>query len=304
LNSHAVHWSTGNELALCWATAMQADLSQLIDAAAFAGYPLITISPHLYFDALEAGHTTRSISYELRQRGVAVSVVDALVNPLPASMPLSDASDFVRRLFSFTEAECFAVAEALEARQVMMVHPYGGKVSRTKMADVIGGIAARAATRGLDITIEFSPTSLTIDTLESALGLATDIGAPNVGVLLDTWHFYRSGGELDDLAGLPPAVITAIQINDAPSAAQQQSARALAPLSDRLMPGEGDIPLRAILESVLAGQPELTVGVEVFSSRLRALSPREAASQTIESTLRVLREVDLTCPPGEEPTQR
>lgn len=171
------------QLVLCWATVMQADLYQLIEAAAAARVDQITVSPHLYFDARDAGASDHDLRRaELDRCGVAVVVIDALVSPLPMSMSLDGATAFLRRLFSFSEAECFAVAEALGAPQLMMVHPYGGAAEPGEMIDVIGAIAERAAGRGLGITIEFTPTSLTIDNLESTLRIVDGIGTASVGI--------------------------------------------------------------------------------------------------------------------------
>jgi sugar phosphate isomerase/epimerase len=47
------------------------------------------------------------------------------------------------------------------------------------------------------------------------LAMARDIG-PNVGVLLDCWHWYTSGGTLDELKALKPEQVVYVHVNDAP----------------------------------------------------------------------------------------
>jgi sugar phosphate isomerase/epimerase len=51
--------------------------------------------------------------------------------------------------------------------------------------------------------------------MQDMLALGSEIG-PNVGVLLDCWHWYTSGGTLNDLHGLVPAQIVYVHVNDAP----------------------------------------------------------------------------------------
>ena len=57
----------------------------------------------------------------------------------------------------------------------------------------------------------------------------------------------------------------------------------------RLLPGEGELPLVPLLRDLLGREPGLTVGVEVFSEELKALTPQEAAARVASSTLKVLK---------------
>jgi sugar phosphate isomerase/epimerase len=52
--------------------------------------------------------------------------------------------------------------------------------------------------------------------MEDMLALAGAIG-PNVGLLLDCWHWYTSGGSLDDLEALRVEQVVYVHINDAPA---------------------------------------------------------------------------------------
>ena len=55
-----------------------------------------------------------------------------------------------------------------------------------------------------------------IYTLGGVMELSRAIGTGNVGVLLDAWHLFTSGGTLDDLDGLAAADVVAVHVNDAP----------------------------------------------------------------------------------------
>ncbi|CAA9579834.1 MAG: hypothetical protein AVDCRST_MAG49-4667 [uncultured Thermomicrobiales bacterium] len=54
-------------------------------------------------------------------------------------------------------------------------------------------------------------------TLDGMIGLAAAIGTGNVGVLLDSWHLYTSGGTLEDLDRLRADDVVVVHVNDAPA---------------------------------------------------------------------------------------
>lgn len=94
-------------------------------------------------------------------------------------------------------------------------------------------------------------------------------GSTYGGVLVDTIHLARTGGGPDDVAAIDPARLSYVQINDAPAAAPVGGIDAVVAESrqNRLPPGEGELPLRAVL-GVLP--PDAPVSVEAPSVRLRA----------------------------------
>lgn len=55
-----------------------------------------------------------------------------------------------------------------------------------------------------------------IYTLEGTMELIDQIGTGNVGLLLDAWHLYTSGGSMDDIAKLKANDVVVAHVNDAP----------------------------------------------------------------------------------------
>ena len=55
-----------------------------------------------------------------------------------------------------------------------------------------------------------------IYTLEGLMELAHAIGTGNVGLLLDAWHLYTSGGSVDDLDKVTNQDVVVVHVNDAP----------------------------------------------------------------------------------------
>jgi sugar phosphate isomerase/epimerase len=76
---------------------------------------------------------------------------------------------------------------------------------------------------GLSLGLEFiGPKTLRetqkypfIHTMEDMLAMGREIG-PNVGLLLDAYHWYTSHGTIDQLNALTPAQVVYVHVNDAP----------------------------------------------------------------------------------------
>jgi sugar phosphate isomerase/epimerase len=56
-----------------------------------------------------------------------------------------------------------------------------------------------------------------IHTLDGVMELVAAIGTGNVGVMLDSWHLYTSGGTLADLERLTNHDVVVVHVNDAPT---------------------------------------------------------------------------------------
>lgn len=80
-----------------------------------------------------------------------------------------------------------------------------------------------------------------IQSFDEILLLLRMIGAPNVGVAFDVWHWHLSGGTLEGLRSLPPEKIVTVSLADA----EIDTTAATAQLESRQLPGDGgaiDIP--------------------------------------------------------------
>ena len=75
------------------------------------------------------------------------------------------------------------------------------------------------------------------------MALASQCGSQNVGVCLDVFHFQTGPSKLEDLDGLPGELIAWVQLSDVSGTPREAAADA-----DRVLPGDGDFPLAAIVE--------------------------------------------------------
>lgn len=146
-------------------------------------------------------------------------------------------------------------------------------------------IAQIMADHGVRLGLEFlGPKTLRnghkyefIHTLGGMLELCAAVGTGNMGLLLDAWHWYTSGGTLEDLKQISNADVVYVHINDAPPgiALDEQMD------SVRMVHGEsGVIDLTGFLQGLHAAGYDGPVTPEPFSQKVREMAPEEAVSYT------------------------
>ena len=81
-------------------------------------------------------------------------------------------------------------------------------------------------------------------TLPDTVALAKDAG-PNIGVVLDVWHWHHSGSTIADILATDTSRIVHVHLSDAKPAAPEDVRD-----NQRHMPGEGSIDLTAFLQAL------------------------------------------------------
>jgi sugar phosphate isomerase/epimerase len=265
------------EIGLGCANLLQATLAELIAAGERAGFRRITVRPYAFAQALRTGWTEDAIQRRLAEAGIEVTMIDAIAGALPGALERAD--DAVRQrlppdaLDPIPEDECLRTATVLGASIVNLTHYLGRSLPIGVAADAVGGVCRRAAPLGIRICLEFIPDSGLPD-LPFAQAVVEACGEPNASVLLDVFHLDRSGGTVDDIRRLPPNAIAGIQLSDR---RRPPPGTAYVPLSGRLLPGDGELPLRELVEAALQNSPDATIDIEVLNDELRALTADETA---------------------------
>jgi len=252
---------------------MGAPLREMAEIAGRAGFGGVTVTPLMYLEARRAGATDREIRGWLDDAGTRVTMLDPLMSVLPGSPEPAEVGRTFRALFELTEQQCFDAAEALEVDRVNVAHYLARPTTRARLADSLGPLCDRAASRGIRILLEFMPEGSVPD-LAAATDLVRDVARSNLSIMLDTWHFYRTGGTPQDLQGSRKGEIGGLQLSDATADIVGEPN---AGLNRRLLPGRGAVPLTEIVGWVLASYHDPFVGVEVFNAELASGSPQDAA---------------------------
>lgn len=153
----------------------------------------------------------------------------------------------------------------------------------------LGPIAQILADNGCQFGLEFiGPKTLRdaaqyqfVYRMQHMLELGAAMG-PNVGLLLDCWHWYTSGGTLDELRALRPEQVVYVHVNDAPAGIaldeQVDNVRAL--------PGEtGVIDIAGFLQALQEIGYDGPVVPEPFKQELKSLPSDEARLTTVGATM-------------------
>lgn len=259
---------------------MSAGLVELIETAARHGFSTITVRPATFASVCDEGLNERVLRRHLKDAGVKVRMIDALTNCLPGESTLDPANPKQRYLprevfFPPDENACFRAAEVLEAPFVNVTHFGQMPAPEEEMIEAIGGICHQAGKRGLGIALEFIPGTGMPDLIATDR-IARSCGEPNCGITLDPWHWSRSGGSLEDVRRLAPGALYGMQLCDRVS---EPSGTAYTPMSGRLMPGEGELPLVELVRAALANSPDITIEAEIINNELRSLSSGAAATR-------------------------
>lgn len=129
---------------------------------------------------------------------------------------------------------------------------------------------------GLRFGLEYVGTQLSlvgkkypfVHTMAEARELIADLGTGNVGLVLDTWHWWTAGDTLADLRALTKADVVSVDLNDAP----KDTAKAQQKDNERELPGAtGVIDLAGFIAALAAIGYDGPVRPEPFNQALNAL---------------------------------
>ncbi len=126
---------------------------------------------------------------------------------------------------------------------------------------------------GLGVVLE--PTSyVQLKTLRQGLDMLDRVRKPNARLLIDALHFFRSGGRVEELAGIDPSLFPYMHLCDAQAEAPAADGLRAEARGNRFYPGEGELPLGEFLRALPAGIP---IAVEAPCARYAGLPILERA---------------------------
>lgn len=108
--------------------------------------------------------------------------------------------------------------------------------------------------------------------IKEAAALLKKVAQPNQGIVLDTFHFYRSGNNMKDLGTLPAEWFRYIHMCDAPAEIPQGEELVRTGLEERLIPGEGVVDIKGIVHTL----PSVIRGLEIPNKKRIAAEGIEA----------------------------
>jgi sugar phosphate isomerase/epimerase len=108
---------------------------------------------------------------------------------------------------------------------------------------------------------------------------------PNIGIVLDVLHLYRSGGQASDIRGVPAGLFAFAQLCDAPLAAPPPEQLRGEARGRRLYLGDGELPLFDVMDML---PPDIMLEIETpteHAANLPALKQARLAADTTRQFL-------------------
>jgi sugar phosphate isomerase/epimerase len=262
-------------------------LNDFLEAASAAGFEAVELrGPWVTAAVNERG--LPAVAGHLRAAGLTVAGVGYGV-PLHATEAEFD------QALQVTPDLC-EVIKGLGASGGAVVLPLrqgvGFTVTRDATIDRLGRLGRLTASFDLSIYIEFLGLHVADDfewtkSLGETLMIMREIGLPNVGLLIDSYHWHLGGSREADLARIPPGTPMLLHINDAPPGDVRSLTDAM-----RLLPGAGVLDLSAWLRAIQTTTGyDGPVSIELFNDDLRAMDPSAAAKLAHASLTSVLARV-------------
>ena len=154
-------------------------------------------------------------------------------------------------------------------------------------------VAAVAGDYGLRLGLEYVGTKTLwslrkyafVHTMAETKELLAEVNKPNVGFVLDSWHWWTANETKQDILTLENKDVVSCDLNDAPKGIpkeQQQDPERALPLST------GVIDLKPFLEALVEIGYDGPIRAEPFSAELNDMDDHQACSKTIEAMQQAL----------------
>jgi 2-keto-myo-inositol isomerase len=258
------------KLALNGATTMKADLETDIRAAAGAGFDYLEIWAAKLRRFLESNDINR-----LRELFDKHGLKPYSINSIEHVTFRED--DARRKLLAECEELC-RMAQALDCPYIVVVpSPLPEGLSREDVieesARVLGELGRMAESFNVQLAFEFlGQTDCSVQTLDLASEIVTRTARRNVGLVIDSFHFYAGGSSLESIEALDAERLFIFHINDAEDRPREELED-----SHRLLPGLGILPLREIVGALRRIGYEGAASVEIFRPEYWERDPFELA---------------------------
>ena len=261
------------KLALNGASTMKADLETDLRAAQLAGFDFVEIWAAKLRDFL----LTRSTS-DLRNLFVQYGLKPLSINSIEhITFRTSAAYERIK-----IECENLSLLAAQVECPYIVVVP--GKVSdggptRERIIEesvrVLRELAMISGRHGVALAFEFlGQPDCSVQTLGLANNIVNKVARDNVGLVIDSFHFYAGGSTLEMISEVDANRLFIFHINDAEDLPRKQ-------LEDRhrLLPGTGILPLKQMLTAFNRIGYDSVASVEIFRPEYWERDPIKFAQQ-------------------------
>jgi 2-keto-myo-inositol isomerase len=261
------------KLSLNGATTMKADLATDVQAAAAAGFDYVEIWAAKLREFLKS-HSVSDLKKLFDESGAKPLSISCIEH-----ITFSDTPAYAQ-----IRTECeelAAIAEAIACPYIVVVpgaFPAGGLSSYEVIEEtvrVLRELASIAERHRVALAFEFlCQKDCSVQTLELANEIVQKVNRRNIGLVVDSFHFYVGGSTIKMIDALDPKRLFIFHINDAEDLPLDQLTDA-----HRLLPGLGTLKLKEIIEAFKRIGYDGAASVEVFRPEYWERDPFELARE-------------------------
>ena len=150
-------------------------------------------------------------------------------------------------------------------------------LSLKKAAERYRAILEMGEKAGVVPQLELWGFSANLNKLSDVAYVAIESGHPKAKVLLDNYHLYKGGSNIDSLHLLDPSAVDIFHVNDYPDIPADRITDA-----DRVLPGEGISPLKKVLSILGNPSRKLVLSVEIFNKEYYKQDALDVAKLALE----------------------
>lgn len=269
------------KIALNGATTMHADLPTDIKAAGAAGYDLVEIWAAKLREYLKT-NTPADLKNLFAENNVSPYSINSIEH-----ITFRTPEDY-----NEIQAECrelSSIASEIGCPYIVVVP---GKLPENASEDHIINESARvlnelgdiASEYGVSLAFEFlGQTDCSVQTLDLAKTIVEKVDRDNIGLVIDTFHFYAGNSSFEAIETLDPAKLFIFHINDAEDLPKETLTDA-----HRLYPGTGILPIRQMKAAFDRIGYNRMVSIEIFRPEYWNQDPYEVARLARAATIEAL----------------
>jgi 2-keto-myo-inositol isomerase len=264
-----------------WTTGDAVDAVTDIRVAAAAGYQFVELRDRKIEEYLARDLELKALRDQAAKCGIRVLSVNTLDDCTLHEGARHEA--LAERCRQFC-----AWAQALGAPYVIVgpsyqpEPPLDAATIRARTVRALAEYARIAARHGVAIAFEHHGYSrCSINTLDQALGVLDELDAPNLGLVIDAFHFYVGGSRLEDLARLDTKRLAIVHLADVDHADRSTLGK-----PNRVLPGDGVLPVKDIVDGVKRLGYHGAYSLELFREEYWAMDPMIVARKGLASMQR------------------
>ena len=274
------------KIALNGATTMKADLPTELQAAKSAGFDYVEIWAAKLRNFLKE-RSTKELKDLFAESGLEPLSINSIEH-----ITFRDAT-----AYESIKKECeelSKIAAAVGCPCIVVVPgplPKGGASRESVISEsirVLNELCDISAEHGVSLAFEFlGQTDCSVPTLDLATEIVRAVNREDLGLVIDSFHFYAGNSTLAMIEALDPALIQIFHINDAEDLPREQ-------LEDRhrLLPGLGILPLKQMISAFRKIGYDKVASVEIFRPEYWERDPFALARDAHAATKSVLAEAE------------